>query len=50
MGNQLEVERNLADLETARANLTNLRRIVDTIARYVDKCRDLHLTDRLALD
>ncbi|HDR9761533.1 hypothetical protein KDX16_15720 [Burkholderia vietnamiensis] len=50
MQDPLEVERNLADLETARANLTNLRRIVDVIARYVEKCRDLHLTDRLALD
>ena len=37
MQNPLEVERNLADLETARANLKNLRRIVDVIARYVDK-------------
>lgn len=50
MQSPLEVERNLADLETALANLTNLRRIVDVIARYVEKCRDLHLTDRLALD
>ncbi|WP_152034523.1 hypothetical protein [Burkholderia contaminans] len=50
MKHPLEVERNLADLETAQTNLRNLRQIVEVISRYVDKCYDLNLRDRLITD
>ncbi|MBJ9698620.1 hypothetical protein [Burkholderia cenocepacia] len=50
MQHPLEAERNLADLETAQANLRNLRQIVELISRYVEKRYDLNLRDALITD
>lgn len=47
MQNPLETERHGLELDAARANLKTLRRIVEVIHGYVERCRELGLEDRL---